>query len=207
MLNRQSIQVTPNSSFRGRPPCPAPRERAASIQRESAEVVVSGWFWSVLVPGTGVEPVRPRGPADFTYHHSFRYHASSTRFVVWTIPLPYAVRHLGRSRLVSTLSHALHGLSSGSPSARPVKGSPNLTPVHPRVSPWGTLTSPLRLPIPPPGRCWSQYFTDPRPQPRVGEILGLAGRIDRHGGNVNEAEEMEAEVGIEPAYTALQAAA
>ena len=139
------------------------------------------------MPGTGVEPVRPRGPADFTYHHSFRYHASSMRFVVWTIPLPYAVGHLGRSRLVSTLSHALHGLSSGSPSARSVKGSPNLTPVHPRVSPWGTLTSPLRLPIPPPGRCWPRYFTDSRLRTRIGEILRRAGRIERHGGNVNEA--------------------
>ena len=109
---------------------------------------------SVVVPGTGVEPVRPRGPADFTYHHSFRYHASPACFVVWTIPLPYALRHLGRGRLVSTLSHEDHGLSSGSPSARPVKGSPNLTPVHPRVSPWGTLTSPLRLPVPPPGQEW-----------------------------------------------------
>ena len=109
---------------------------------------------SVVVPGTGVEPVRPCGPADFTYHHSFRYTPHSVRFVVWTIPLPYAVRHLGRGRLVSTLSHASHGLSSGSPSARPVKGSPNLTPVHPRVSPWGTLTSPLRLPVPPPGQEW-----------------------------------------------------
>ena len=109
-----------------------------------------------MVPGTGVEPVRPRGPADFTYHHSFRYHASPACFVVWTIPLPYAVRHLGRGRLVSTLSHAEHGLSSGSPSARPVKGSPNLTPVHPRVSPWGTPASPLRLPVPPPGRVRSR---------------------------------------------------
>ena len=110
---------------------------------------------SILVPGTGLEPVRPRWPTDFTYHHSFRYHAPCSalaRFVVWTIPLPYAVRHLGRSRLVSTLSHAVHGLSSGSPSAQPVKGSPNLTPVHPRVSPWGTLASPLRLPVPPPGQ-------------------------------------------------------
>ena len=108
---------------------------------------------SALVPGTGVEPVRPKEPADFTYHRSFRYHASSARCVVWTIPLPYAARHLGRGRLVSTLSHASHGLSSGLPSARPVKGSPNLTPVHPRVSPWGTPTSPLRLPVPPPGQC------------------------------------------------------
>ena len=108
------------------------------------------------MPGTGVEPVRPCGPADFTYHHSFRYHASKACFVVWTIPLPYAVRHLGRGRLVSTLSHAEHGLSSGSPSARPVKGSPNLTPVHPRVSPWGTPASPLRLPVPPPGRVRSR---------------------------------------------------
>ena len=109
----------------------------------------------VLVPGTGVEPVRPKGPADFTYHRSFRYHAPVARFVVWTIPLPYAVRQLGRGRLVSTLSHVLHGLSSGLPSARPVKGSPNLTPFHPRVSPWRTPTSPLRLPIPPPGQCES----------------------------------------------------
>ena len=139
------------------------------------------------MPGTGVEPVRPRGPADFTYHHSFRYHASSMRFVVWTIPLPYAVRHLGRSRLVSTLSHAPHGLSSGSPSARPVKGSPNLTPVHPRVSAWGTLTSPLRLPIPPPGQCGPRRLPDWRPETRIGETSRPAGRIDRRGGNVNEA--------------------
>ena len=67
-------------------------------------------------------------------------------------------RHLGRGRLVSTLSRLASlprsitkgrntgGLSSGSPSAKPVKGSPNLTPVHLRVSPQGTLTSPLRLP-------------------------------------------------------------
>ena len=117
-------------------------------------VTDQGWVGGSgrLVPGTGVEPVRPRWPADFTYHHSFRYRACPARFVVWTISLPYAFRHLGRGRLASTLSHASHGLSSGSPSARPVKGSPNLTPVHPRVSPWGTLTSPLRLPVPPPGQ-------------------------------------------------------
>ena len=104
-------------------------------------------------------------PADFTYHHSFRYHARSARFVVWTISLPYALRHLGRSRLVSTLSHAEHGLSSGLPSARPVKGSPNLTPVHPRVSPWRTRTSPLRLPIPPPGQDWPALLAGARHPP------------------------------------------
>ena len=98
---------------------------------------------------------KAQGPADFTYHCSFRYRAPVARFVVWTIPLPYAVRQLGRGRLVSTLSHVLHGFSSGLPSARPVKGSPNLTPFHPRVSPWRTPTSPLRLPIPPPGQCES----------------------------------------------------
>ena len=165
--NQYYVKYSAASGFRGR----FVRER---IRRDRP----------VLVPGTGVEPVRPRGPADFTYHHSFRYHASSMRFVVWTIPLPYAVRHLGRSRLVSTLSHALHGLSSGSPSARPVKGSPNLTPVHPRVSAWGTLTSPLRLPIPPPGQCRSRRFIDSRLRARIGAISRPAGRIDRHGGNV-----------------------
>jgi len=41
---------------------------------------------------------------------------------------------------------SLPGLSSGLPSAQPVKASPNLTPVHPRVSPRGTQLSPLRLP-------------------------------------------------------------
>ena len=107
-------------------------------------------------------------PADFTYHHSFRYHAHSARFVVWTISLPYAVRHLGRGRLVSTLSHSVHGLSSGLPSARPVKGSPNLTPVHPRVSPWGTQTSPLRLPIPPPGQLSPAILTVTRLRTRTG---------------------------------------
>ena len=126
------------------------------------------------MPGTGVEPVRPRWPADFTYHHSFRYHA--LRRASWSglslcpMPSPWprhcpmncgpptspVIGHLGRGRLVSTLSHVEHGLSSGSPSARPVKGSPNLTPVRPRVSPWGTLTSPLRLPVSPPGRASRQ---------------------------------------------------
>ncbi len=112
-----------------------------------------------------------------------------------TLPLFEEHRHLGRGRLVSTLSRKIQsspsltreadagGLSSGSPSAKPVKGSPNLTPVHLRVSPQGTLTSPLRLP---------DFAT---------RALEKAKR-DRASNR-----EMEAEVGIEPAYTALQAAA
>ena len=180
-------------------------------------------------------------PADFTYHHSFRYHARSARFVVWTISLPYALRHLGRNRLVSTLSHAVHGLSSGLPSARPVKGSPNLAPVHPRVSPWGTRTesaasanSATRAGV----ACVSCRPTNRPAAPR----LSGSGRISRrvrvrapsylHRGAATHAphprcdrvqtnvgtprerprrreivNEVEAEVGIEPAYTALQAAA
>ena len=87
--------------------------RVARTERRSLHrsILEGNYPWLALlalpmgvVPGTGVEPVGPRGPADFTYHHSFRYHASFPRFVVWTIPLPYAARHLGRGRLVSTLS-------------------------------------------------------------------------------------------------------
>lgn len=113
-----------------------------------------------MVPGAGLEPARPCGQRILLTLYSFHCHAAlPRRFGVWTISLPYTSpwgAYLGRGRLVSTLSRRVSkpcaGLSSGLPSARPVKGSPNLTPAHHGFPRGGPVPSPLRLPIPPPGQ-------------------------------------------------------
>jgi hypothetical protein len=87
-----------------------------------------------------------------------------------------------------------------------------LTPLHPQVSPRGTRSSPMRLPVPPPG-----LGHDAR-----GQDMGVPGALQTPGRRLGPTQTrgtctgaaaqerhrqkmMEAEVGIEPAYTALQA--
>jgi hypothetical protein len=104
-----------------------------------------------LVPGAGFEPARgcPRG--IFLPTTAF---AAARAFGVWTFSSPYAGagRHVGGSRQVSTLSANASRLSSGLPPPSRAEVSPNLTPFTPAdFQPDAQSSSPLRLPVSPPG--------------------------------------------------------
>ena len=69
------------------------REQVVPLQWLGVHIVIAGI-------GDGARSRDRTGtafrPADFTYHYSFRYCAGfrPAAFVVWTIPLPYALRAL-----------------------------------------------------------------------------------------------------------------
>jgi hypothetical protein len=124
-----------------------------------------------LVPGAGLEPARPCGRGIFVLATAFAAELANS-FGVWTFSLPWSggVTHqtLGRGRQVSTLSleaprnqprrtvAGLEGLSSGLQSPRRVPQwgwFPEFDPIHTGRFRAGcsNYSSPLRLPISPPG--------------------------------------------------------
>ena len=132
-----------------------------------------------MVPGAGLEPARPFRAEGFSYSLQLSLLSLATHLEsgLYLCHFSVRVRHgkLGRGRQVSTLSpgsdpvqlaelvgvtvrasskRGSRGLSSGLQAPRcGGTGSPNLTPFTPAVSEPGAqiTSSPLRLPISPPG--------------------------------------------------------